>query len=366
MLGGVCAGLADTLPLAAGGLRILFALASLLGGIGVVAYLTCWLVIPGEDQHPEKDPVRSIVLLAWATGGLVVLVLIGSTAALATVFGFGWIVFALAAATVGLSFSPWRGRIPTLATLLTVAALTLPAMAVAMSPVRLTFQSGESIAHPGSYRALGRTVYRSGFGTLFIDLRRTPVPAAGDTTLRIDAGLRRTIVALPTDRCVRVRINYDVHLFPAHLAALFTGHYETPFHDVVLFGNPYGYGALQGSHASATSPRSAGTDGPLLTIDFTSQGGGLYVRDYPQSIDPTVTPQWPGYPVTLEPRPLLRDEPHKLWKAILRAWQRRLAVERDSQRTVDRLLDGPCVPGGITPPPAPVATSGSRGTTGGR
>lgn len=362
LLGGVCAGLPDTMRLGTNGLRLLFVFASFLGGIGVILYLTCWLVIPSEEQDPDKDPVRSIVLLAWATGGLVVLVLIGSIAAVATVFGFGWIVFAVAAFLTGLTFSPLRTRIPALAALLMIAALTLPAMAVALSPVRLTFQSGETVAHPASYSALGQTVYRSGFGTLLIDLRRTPGHLARDTTLHIDAGLRRTIVALPNDRCMHVRVNYDIHLFPAHLAALFTGHYETPFHDVVLFGMPYGYGALLGSHASASNQVVASAGAPVLTIDFTSQGGGLYVRNYPDSVDPSVTPQWPGYPVTLEPRPNLKLEPHKLWKPILRAWRQRLDGQRASRSYVDERIAGPCVSGGIRPPGGPSSGTQSQST----
>src|ERR1700722_414792 len=93
LLGGVCAGLPDVWGLGTNGRRLLFVLAGLLGGIGVVAYLTCWLVIPAEDQDLTADPVRNVVLLAWATGGLVMLVLVAAAAAAATVFGLGWVVF---------------------------------------------------------------------------------------------------------------------------------------------------------------------------------------------------------------------------------------------------------------------------------
>ncbi len=359
LLGGVCAGLPDTWLLGTNGLRLLFVVGSLLGGIGVVAYLACWLVIPAEDHDPDKDPVRSIVLLAWATGGLVVLVLVGAIAAAATVFGFGWVVFAIAATLTGLTFSPLRAKIPTVAALLTLAALTLPAIAVALSPLRLTFQSGQAIVRPQTYRRLNQTIYRSGFGTLLIDLRRTPV-ATGDATLRIDAGLRRTIVALPDNTCVRVHVNYDIHLFPAHLAALLTGRYTTPFHDVVLFGHPYGYGVAGGSSSGVTSESKVG--GPLLTIDFSSQGGGLYVRDYPNSVDPELVPQWPGYPVTLEPRPNLTGESRQVRKQMLRDWRKRLLYERASQEQVDRYLLGPCV-GTIVAPTVP-RTGSSIGFTG--
>jgi phage shock protein PspC (stress-responsive transcriptional regulator) len=341
LVGGVCAGLPDMWGLGTNGLRLLFVVAALLGGIGIVAYLTCWLVIPAENQDPDADPVLSVVLLAWATGGLVLLVLVAAAAAAATVFGLGWIVFGLAAIVAGLNFSPMRTKIPSIAVLLTLGALTLPAVAVALSPLRLTFQSGRSIARPKSYSTLGRRVYHSGFGTLFIDLRDTPVPVSGDTTLRIDAGLRRTIVALPINECVHVRVNYNVHLFPAHLAALLTGREETPFHDVMLFGNPFGYGAAVGTRGTALSQRTSHS-GPWLTIDFTSEGGGLYVRDYPDSMDPEIVPQWPGYPVTLEPRPNLRGEPRKVQKQMLADWHARLPRERASQQFVSSQMPGPC------------------------
>jgi phage shock protein PspC (stress-responsive transcriptional regulator) len=340
LLGGVCAGLPDGWGLGTNGLRLLFVIAALFGGIGLVAYLTCWLVIPAEDQDPDPDSVRSIVLVAWATGALVGLVLVAAAAALATVFGLGWVVFGLAVIIAAINFSPLRTPIPPIAALLAVGALTLPAVAAALSPVRLTLQSGRSITRPQTYHALSQTTYRSGFGTLLIDLRRTPVPSSGDATLRIDAGLRRTIVALPLDKCVRVRINYDIHLFPAHLAALFTGRYITEFHDVALFGHPYGY-AIDGG-PSATIGNNSKVAGPLLTIDFTSQGGGLYVRDYPDSVDPDLTPYWPGFPVHVERRPYIGNEPRKVQKQMLKAWHRRLRGERASQKQVAAELAGPC------------------------
>ncbi|MGH2863238.1 MAG: PspC domain-containing protein [Solirubrobacteraceae bacterium] len=341
LLGGVCAGLPDAWGLGTNGRRLVFVVTALLAGTGVIAYLACWLVIPAEDQDPDTEPVRSVVLLAWATGGLVALVLVAAAAAAATVFGLGWVVFGLAALTAAISFSPLRRRIPTVAALLALGALTLPAVAVALSPLRLSFQSGFSLKRPRTYRAVDQSVYRSGFGTLLIDLRHTaPLPADGRATLRIDAGLRRTIVALPTDQCVRVRINYDVHLLSAHLAALLTGRDETEFHDVVLFGRAYGYGAPLGTSGTVTNVDLAGA--PRLTIDFSSQGGGLYVRDYPGGVDPDLAPQWPGYVVAPEPRPYLRDEPPKVREVMLRNWRRRLKTRRAGQRQINSEMPGPC------------------------
>ncbi len=341
MLGGVCAGLPDVWGLGTNGLRLLFVATALLGGIGIIVYLACWLVIPAADQDSDHDPVRSVVLLAWATGGLVALVLVGAAAALATVFGLGWVVFGLAAIVAAAAFSPLRRRIPQAVALLTLAALTLPAVAVALSPLRLTLQSGETIQAPSTYATVNHTVYRSGFGTLLIDLRHTRLPATGHATLRIDAGLRRTIVALPSDECLPVRVNYDVRLFPARLATLLSGRPATPFHDVVLFGKVYGAETRADPHGVAVG--SAKRSGPMLTIDFSSQGGGLYVRDYPSNVAPDLHPDWPGYLVRVEPRPYLRNEPRRLWKGMLRAWHQRVRAEQVNQQEIDSEMPGPCV-----------------------
>ena len=92
------------------------------------AWSTCWLVIPAENPDPDADPVRSIVLLAWATGGLVLLVLVAAAAAAATVFGLGWVVFGLAAIVAAISFSPLRTRIPSIAVLLALIYLIMQRM----------------------------------------------------------------------------------------------------------------------------------------------------------------------------------------------------------------------------------------------
>jgi phage shock protein PspC (stress-responsive transcriptional regulator) len=341
LVGGVCAGLPDIWGLGTNGLRLVFIVGALLGGIGIVVYLACWLVIPPADQDPDHDPVRSVVLLAWATGGLVALVLIAAAAALATVFGLGWVVFGIAAIVAAAMFSPLRTRIPQAMALLTLAALTLPAVAVALSPLRLTLQSGATVVAPKSYTTVNRTVYRSGFGTLLIDLRHTAFPANGAVTLRVKAGLRRTIVALPGNECIPVRVNYDIRLFPARLATLLSGHPATPLHDVVLFGKVYGEDTRSDPQGVIASPGQGAV--PELTIDFSSQGGGLYVRDYPSNVTPDADPAWPGYQVRVEPRPYLANEPRRLWKGMLRAWHQRVSVEQADRQEIDSEMPGPCV-----------------------
>lgn len=339
-LGGVCAGLPEIWGLGTNGLRLAFVVAALCGGIGVVVYLACWLVIPLADTAPEAEGASGAVLLAWGMGGLVVVALLAAIGALATVFGLGWVVIVLAALLLAATLSGHK-RLPSLVGLLGVAALTLPAVAVALSPIRLAVQSGASMAAPKSAKALTKITYRSGLGTLLIDLRHTELPTSGTVPLKIDAGLRRTIVALPTDTCVHVRVNYNVHTFTSQLATLISGRSTPPFADVVLFGRLYG-GNVQ-THPQGVATSQGTKRGPTLDINFSSQGSGLFVRDYPNNVDPDTKPNWPGFVVHLEPPPNLRYEPRAARKQIVRDWHRRRRAQRASQRLINKLLPGPCV-----------------------
>jgi hypothetical protein len=213
---------------------------------------------------------------------------------------------------------------------------------VATSGIRLAPRSGQTVIAPGQAAQVSGGVFRSGFDTLLIDLRHTRFPASGTTVpLRIEAGVRRTIVALPAGQCVRVVVHYSVDPTVARLGSLLTGH-EPPFSGAVVFGRT----VQAGSGPTAVVLPAPGAAGPVLSIDFHSQGGGLYVRDYPDSVDPDLDPDWPGYQVFPEPYPALAGEPPKVKTQMIRAWRERRAAQIRSQRLVDSLLPGPCVRGG--------------------
>lgn len=55
-IGGVCAGLADYFELDVTLIRIIWLLAVLLGGTGLLAYLACWIAMPLEPQ-PAPAPL---------------------------------------------------------------------------------------------------------------------------------------------------------------------------------------------------------------------------------------------------------------------------------------------------------------------
>ncbi|MGH2856261.1 MAG: hypothetical protein ACRDMJ_02120, partial [Solirubrobacteraceae bacterium] len=193
-----------------------------------------------------------------------------------------------------------------------------------------------SVVAPRTAAALDSTVYRSGLGTLLVDLRRTALPATGTVTLHVDAGLRRTIVALPADRCVRVAVSYHSDPLMVNVAGLLSGRSPT-FSGLVLFGRLF-----QGNAGRASQP--AVLPGPRLRIDFSSQGGSLYVRDYPADTDPNAEPYWPGFTVFPEPRPDTRGVPRRAARALVRHWRARLAAEVANARAVGALAPGPCDP----------------------
>jgi phage shock protein PspC (stress-responsive transcriptional regulator) len=336
--GGVCGGVSRDLGIEPGWLRAAFAAGVPVGGIGIVVYVACWLIIPEEGELPGDASSGWIVPLAQACGvcvGMATLVVLGALAAL---FGFGWIAVAVAAAVLVAVLAAWPRLGPGWA-LLPVAAIALPAAAVAVTGVELSPQPGHVTIAPASLSAGGSATFRAGLGTTLVDLRRTSLPAAGTMTIHVQGGLRRTIVALPYGQCVHVELHYRQQPFMAGLASRLTGR-PMPFPGVVAFGTrlpPW----LDARSFSSPVP------GPVLRIDFSSTGGGLYVRDYPTWVDPELEPNWPGFPVVPEARPVTHGLSKRLARYELGSWRQRHAGEVASQQYVDSLMGGPCAFGGV-------------------
>jgi hypothetical protein len=135
---------------------------------------------------------------------------------------------------------------------------------------------------------------------------------------------------------VNVAVDYHVTAFAARVASIVTGRSDSPFSELVVFGEQF-FGR-SGSLGNATT---RGT-GPTLAITFKSAGGSLYVRDYPDDIDPESAPDWPGYPVYPEPRPDVTGTPKAAAKRLLRNWRVRHAAQVRSRRAVEAARPGPC------------------------
>jgi phage shock protein PspC (stress-responsive transcriptional regulator) len=332
-LGGVCAGLAARWGLPVSRLRGAFVLAALFAGLGVLVYAACWLILPAEGENGAAAGQRGIVLLAQACGTLLGLGTLGVLGALATIFGFGWIVVALAAAVLVGTLAGWARLGPAWA-LLPIGALVLPSVALAVGGVRIEPSAAPVVLAPRVLSDLPQSELRSGLGTLAVDLRHTALPDSGTIPLRIDAGVRRTLVALPHDRCVHVQVLLaDVPLaLRAGAALLSQSSVSTP--DTVIFGKWRG-----GLRTIDTRTRHAG---PTLRIEFASAGGQLVVRDYPDDVDPNANPDWPGYPVSVEPRPDTTGTPKKAAAYLVREWRARRKLQLRSKQRLKRLMPGPC------------------------
>ncbi len=156
-------------------------------------------------------------------------------------------------------------------------------------------------------------------------------------SLRIDGGIRRTIVALPHSTCVKVDVRYRISPLVAFVGAVVLNHPQ-PFPGVVLFG-------IRHPERSGNVRQGGPLDpGPELRIEFKSSGGSLYVRDFPDSVKPNVTPYWPGFQVIPEPRPLTTGLSKRAKEALLRGWRARLPAQLRSAQEVNPLIPGPCGP----------------------
>jgi hypothetical protein len=71
-------------------------------------------------------------------------------------------------------------------------------------------------------------------------------------------------------------------------------------------------------------------------------GGGLVVRDWPVGVDPETNPNWPGYPVTVEPRPDTTGMKRGAARQLVASWKRRARVERQQAAVINALMPGPC------------------------
>jgi phage shock protein PspC (stress-responsive transcriptional regulator) len=331
VLGGVCAGLAARWSVPVAGVRAGFALATPVFGLGALVYLAAWLVLPVEGEDGATGP-RGVVLLAQVAGSLVALATLAVAGAVATVFGLGWVVVALGAALLVGVLVGWPRFGPAWA-LLPVAALTLPAMALAAGGLRLEPQTQTQVLAPHTVRALPPRL-RSGLGLIEVDLRHTAWPRRGTVSLRVEAGLGRTLIALPHDRCVHVQVRQD-RLPPAsRVAATLLGAGALSVPGVRLFGD------LEESEAAVRSPGRR--PGPTLRVRFASAGGELVVRDYPDRVDPTFVPEWPGYPVAGDVRPDTTGLTRAQARRIVARWRKQRTAQRHEVRRITRLQRGPC------------------------
>jgi phage shock protein PspC (stress-responsive transcriptional regulator) len=331
-LAGVCAGVGRARGIPPAWIRTGFVIAGLVGGIGVLVYLPCWLIIPLEGETASERSSGWLVALAKACATCLGVATLAVLAASATLFGFGWVAVALAAATLVAVLVAWPRLGPAWA-LLPLAGIALPAVAVAAGGVEFAADAGHVTVAPRALAPGGVATFRAGLGTFLVDLRHTDLPAAGALNVRVQAGVRRTIVALPRGRCVHLRLTYSIRPFWSQVASIVAGH--GPSSGMVAFGD-YLPGGSGKAYESSPAP------GPVLNLHLSSAGGSVYVRDYPNSVDPDEAPNWPGFPVVPEPRPNVHGLSKGQAGHELRSWRTRHAAEVREHEFVATNMPGPC------------------------
>lgn len=324
-MAGVCVALARYSGRRVGTTRLAFVLGIPFFGVTLVAYLACWLILPDEGgRERSRTSVLSsgLVSVLLGFGGLLALVTLAVAAAAATVFGLGWGVVIVAAGVLLMGIFWMREANPGWM-LLPLAALVLPAAVIAATHTQLDRQVGNISVAPQNRSELEAGGYRAGLGNLFVDLRHYEWTDGTTVPLKIDAGVGRSVVALPTDRCVAVRVHYDTHDGLLNGLAGALGVETGGSTAATVFGQSVGSG--QG----VVAPNVHGKV-PTLSVDFTSQGGQLYVRDYQDGIYPQDYPEWPGFATPLSELDLSGLKPADAHR------------ERLYYKKVERRMPGPC------------------------
>ena len=275
----------------------------------------------------------ALLTLVLGIGAVAALATVALGSAIAAVFGLGWGVVVVAGGVLVAGVVVMRTEHPAWF-VLPVAALVLPAAVMIGLHAHLNRQIGDVSVVPADRSAIRDSGYRSGLGDILIDLRHYRFTPGSTTPVHVDAGLGRTVVALPHTECVAVRVVYSTHSSVLDAAARLVGVDNDGSPTVSVFGRPYAGGSGQASDAVHRGR-------PTVVVDFRSQGGVLVVRDYPDSVDPREDSGWPGETYDLGPRPRVTSRHGaraREQRAALGSWRASL---REEQR-IARQKPGPC------------------------
>lgn len=340
-LGGVCSGIALRWSIPVVQVRALFVVATVLSGLGVLAYIACWLVLPADDADDRPSLAHGVASLALLLAACVALVTLAAGAATATLFGFGWTVaVGLGVFLVG-ALVAWPVVRPAWV-LVPLAAVAIPAIATAASGVRIAAQTGVVVATPRTPADIPADGYRTGLGDLLVDLRQLDAKPDEEVALRIDTGIGRTVVALPRDRCFDLDVRYRTGAAGVALVRRALRQWEYGFTNT----RTYLYGQPQPSGEGHWLRESDDPHAPTLRVDFSSVDGELWLRDYPDATGPLWEPVWPlnmQSPASPGARRWAWRDPHGT-PAVQRRWRAWRQERRSFDRRLAQLQAGSCAP----------------------
>jgi phage shock protein PspC (stress-responsive transcriptional regulator) len=199
VIGGVAGGLGRYFRVDPVVVRLAFIVATFLGGVGVIAYLAAWLIIPRDGEEGEGFDWAGFVRRFGI--GLGILVLMG-VALIGGLFGFasGGTATAIVVIGVGalLILGAFTGGMRWLIAPAIVLALAAGVAAAANLDIR--GGTGERIYQPVSASTL-RSNYALGMGHLRLDLRRAKL-GPGPHRVHLKLGIGQAEVLVPRNVCV--------------------------------------------------------------------------------------------------------------------------------------------------------------------
>lgn len=208
VIAGVSGGLGRHLDIDPVIFRISFVVTLFFGGLGVLAYLAAWLVIPLDDGGGEAErPARlqgvarvvAVIMLALALLG----VFSGLFALGAFLTGIGWgpavvaLIALIGVALIAVSFtggSRWL--------ILPALALALGAGTAAALDLDLEGGIGEREHRPESAAAIPEDGYEIGIGRVAVDLRGIDWGPQQVLPVEVTVGAGQGVIAVPADVCV--------------------------------------------------------------------------------------------------------------------------------------------------------------------
>jgi phage shock protein PspC (stress-responsive transcriptional regulator) len=213
MVSGVAAGLGRYFDINPGVFRLGFVVLTLLGGAGILVYLTAVLVMPSEGEEKsvaarilEERRDRPVPLVALGFVGIAIAVLL-SRGDLWPAAGTGWVLILIIGVIVLWASRKERrsGRliavVAGLFSLLAVALVTAVVVAFAWFNVSLSDGVGSRSYTPASAADL-RSNYKVGIGSLKLDL--TDVDPRVAKTVKLTVGVGEIDVYIPSGAAVSV------------------------------------------------------------------------------------------------------------------------------------------------------------------
>jgi phage shock protein PspC (stress-responsive transcriptional regulator) len=308
---GVCAGLARRWHLDARTVRAAFVVTLVPFGAGLLIYGALAVAMPVDgasdaDAGRRGDIGRSFVEALVVLAGVLVVGVLGVVGTTLAVFGLGSLALLVATAALAGVVLIDHPRVWLLG--LATLALALPSAIVALSDTRIARQVGTIVEIPGSAADLPAAGFRAGAGSLLLDLRNFTAAPASVTTIRARADLGSMVVALPTDRCFNLVVDYAFHETwvaraihsdrRKHWIGSAAGYGDEP-----VAAHPERGGALvaygrqlPGLHGRYERPVAASV--PTLHLELTSGSAQMIVRDFPGDVGPLDDPRWPARPRT--------------------------------------------------------------------